>query len=112
LTTIQPGTTGRKRWKADHRLPQQKDKSYRQLVRTARKVQVQRHLAETVDPQAVLTTEMLAARFATTIRTIDRWQTDPRMNFPPPDLKIFRRKFWRLATVQKWEREYVEVSAA
>jgi len=81
------------------------------IVQTARKVRAQRRVEKITDPAALLTTELLAARFGLTIRSIDRWQSDPRLNFPKPDLVIFRRKYWRLSTIEGWEAQHAEAAA-
>jgi hypothetical protein len=52
-----------------------------------------------------LTTRLIARRYSVTWRTIERWRRDPDLNFPKPDLAIGDRKFWKLATIEKWEPE-------
>lgn len=37
--------------------------------------------------------------------TIWRWQRDPRVNFPPPDITINGRNYWRRSTIRKWQRD-------
>jgi predicted DNA-binding transcriptional regulator AlpA len=34
--------------------------------------------------------------------TFWRYEHDPRLGFPKPDLIIRRRKFWRRATIARW----------
>lgn len=35
--------------------------------------------------------------------TINRWQRDPRVAFPQPDLTINGRNYWYLATINAWK---------
>ena len=85
----------------------------KEILRTARKSRARHRLTKSAaDPHAHLTGDLLAERYNTTRRTIDRWRDDPRLNFPPPDIIIFRRKFWRLETIQEWERQRTAAAAA
>ena len=85
----------------------------KELLRIARKSRARRRLTKSAaDPHAHLTGDLLAERYNTTRRTIDRWRDDPRLKFPPPDLIIFRRKFWRLETIQAWEQQQAAAAAA
>jgi hypothetical protein len=34
-----------------------------------------------------------------------RWRNDPLVGFPPPDLYIKGREFWRLATLRRFDEE-------
>jgi hypothetical protein len=36
-------------------------------------------------------------------RTLDRWEDNPALEFPKP-VWINRRRYWRLADLQAWER--------
>lgn len=49
-----------------------------------------------------LPARLVAARFASTIRTIDRWTEDQRMAFPQP-VYLGRMRFWRVADLEAWE---------
>jgi hypothetical protein len=31
-----------------------------------------------------------------------RWQRDPRVQFPPPDIIITKRNYWRAGTIKGW----------
>jgi predicted DNA-binding transcriptional regulator AlpA len=45
-----------------------------------------------------------AGRYGKTIRTLDRWLVDDRLNFPKP-IYIGRMRFWRVADLEAWEAE-------
>jgi hypothetical protein len=60
--------------------------------------------------ETLWTNKTLAERYGKTVRTVTRWRADPRMNFPPPDLEIYRRDYWRPATIEKWEEERAQAS--
>jgi hypothetical protein len=36
---------------------------------------------------------------------IKRWQKNPRVRLPQPDLVVNARRFWKLSTLLAWERE-------
>jgi hypothetical protein len=59
-----------------------------------------------------LSTPRVAARYGCTVRTVERWALDARLRFPKPDLVVHTRKYWRLSTLQKWERERVTAGAS
>lgn len=59
---------------------------------------------ETTITPHYLPARLVAARFASTIRTIDRWTDDPRMGFPQP-VYLGRMRFWRVAELEAWEAE-------
>lgn len=52
-----------------------------------------------------------AGRYGKSIRTLDRWLEDERMNFPRPVL-LGRMRFWRVADLEAWEAAQAERSAA
>lgn len=54
---------------------------------------------------------LVAARYALTIRSIDRWTEDPRKGFPPP-VYLGRMRFWRVADLEAWEAAQDERGAA
>lgn len=58
-----------------------------------------------------LPARLVAARFASTIRTIDRWTDDPRLGFPAP-VYLGRMRFWRVADLEAWEAAQAERGAA
>ena len=35
--------------------------------------------------------------------TIWRWQRDPRVNFPKPDIIINGRNYWHRSTIKRWQ---------
>lgn len=36
--------------------------------------------------------------------TIWRWQRDPDVRFPLPDLTIHRRRYWKKSTITAWKK--------
>ena len=34
-----------------------------------------------------------------------RWQRDPKVNFPAPDLVINHRRYWYAGTIRRWKAE-------
>jgi hypothetical protein len=53
----------------------------------------------------------IALRYDITIRTVDRWKDDPRLDFPAPDLVINHREYRKVTTMEKWERRRSIASA-
>jgi hypothetical protein len=51
-----------------------------------------------------LSTARVAFRYDITTRTVERWEDDERLDFPQPDLRINSRKYWKLKTLERWER--------
>jgi hypothetical protein len=51
-----------------------------------------------------LSNPALAERYDVATRTIERWEDDPKLDFPPPDLIINSRKYRKLSTIESWER--------
>jgi hypothetical protein len=82
------------------------------VLQPARRSRAYHRLASTTDPEFHLTTELLAARLGVTIRSVDRWARDPRLEFPSPDLVVFRRKYWKRATIEAWEERRRAAAAA
>jgi len=82
------------------------------VLQAARRSRAYHRLASTTDPEFHLTTELLAARLGVTIRSVDRWARDPRLEFPSPDLVVFRRKYWKRATIEAWEERRRAAAAA
>jgi hypothetical protein len=53
---------------------------------------------------AVLRTAQVAARYGVTVRSVDRWEEDPELQFPKPFV-INTRRYWNLADLEIWERQ-------
>jgi hypothetical protein len=62
------------------------------------------------DDDRHLSTSRLAQRYDVTTRTIERWEEDERLGFPEPDLRINKRKYWKLKTLERWERRRAAAS--
>jgi len=45
------------------------------------------------------------------IMTIWRWQRDPRVNFPKPDVIINGRNYWYRSTIGRWKVEMAAKSS-
>jgi predicted DNA-binding transcriptional regulator AlpA len=61
-------------------------------------------IMDTVSPETKLVpTRKVAARYNSSTRTIERWEADPTLDFPRP-LKIKRRKFWREADLDRFDK--------
>lgn len=59
-----------------------------------------------------ITGPQLLARFGgISDMTLWRWLQDPALNFPRP-LVINRRRYWRLADIETWERAQASSRAA
>lgn len=58
-----------------------------------------------------LPARLVAARYAMTIRSLDRWADDDRLDFPAP-VYLGRMRFWRVADLEAWEAAQAERSAA
>lgn len=52
-----------------------------------------------------LSTAGLAHRYDVSTRTIERWEKDPEIDLPKPDLVINKRKYRKTKNVEAWERE-------
>jgi hypothetical protein len=50
-----------------------------------------------------LPTSKVAERYGVVTRTIERWADNPDLNFPEP-MRAHKRKYWRLAELEAWER--------
>jgi hypothetical protein len=48
---------------------------------------------------------------AGTAMTLWRWQNDPRVQFPAPDVVINNRNFWRASTIRAWQKMMAERTA-
>jgi hypothetical protein len=51
-----------------------------------------------------LPTPRVAERYDVSTRTVERWGGKEELNFPAPDLVVHTRKYWRLRTLEAWER--------
>lgn len=54
-----------------------------------------------------LPARLVAARYASTLRTVDRWTEDRRKGFPQP-VYLGRTRFWRVADLEAWEAAQAE----
>lgn len=68
-------------------------------------------MSDSTERDRLLPIRQVIARYSVTDRTIDRWLADPRVNFPKP-LVIQRRRFWRLAEIENFERQRAALRAA
>jgi hypothetical protein len=46
----------------------------------------------------------VAERYDVVVRTLERWDLQPELGFPPP-VRINRRRYRELAALEAWERE-------
>jgi DNA-binding transcriptional regulator YiaG len=53
----------------------------------------------------------IARRFDVSVRTIDRWKRNKKLDFPPADLVINQREYHKLKTVEAWERKRATASS-
>jgi len=51
-----------------------------------------------------LSTKRVSERYGVSTKSIERWERDPRLDFPEP-IRIYERKYWRLADLVRWERQ-------
>jgi predicted DNA-binding transcriptional regulator AlpA len=58
------------------------------------------------DADTYLPSVQVAARYGICLRTLYRWAESETLELPKP-LWINRRRFWRLADLQAWERRRV-----
>ena len=59
-----------------------------------------------------LPTSRVADRYGCSVRTVERWGVNERLQFPKPDLVINARKYWRLSTLESWERRRAVAAAS
>ena len=57
----------------------------------------------TPDDDALLQTGKVARRYGRHIRSIDRWLANPAVGFPPPDMVVNNRRYWRVSSLRQWE---------
>jgi predicted DNA-binding transcriptional regulator AlpA len=55
------------------------------------------------DHTVYLSSTRVAARYAVTVRTIDRWVADPELAFPSP-MRINSKRYWPICALEQWER--------
>ena len=60
----------------------------------------------------MLTNRHLQERYGVTRMTVSRWRSDPKVNFPKPDVVIKTREYWsETRTIEPWERASVKRKA-
>ena len=60
------------------------------------------------DGERLLTTAAVQARLGDVSKMcLWRWARDPKVEFPEPDLVLNSRKYWRLATIRRWEQSRI-----
>jgi hypothetical protein len=60
-----------------------------------------------LDDEALLTAVQTRARLGgVSNMCLFRWQKDPRVQFPGPDLVINNRRYWKLGTLRRWQEEH------
>jgi hypothetical protein len=52
-----------------------------------------------------LPTVKVAARYGVSMRSIERWVSDPEIGFPPPTVFIRGRKYWNLDVLEQYDRQ-------
>jgi hypothetical protein len=58
------------------------------------------------DDETLYSKAQVRARYGNVSDTcISRWRADPRVRFPPPDLHINNRGYWRGATLRRFDEE-------
>jgi hypothetical protein len=61
--------------------------------------------------QVLLSDRQVAERYDVVVRTLERWDLDPGMKFPPP-IRINRRRYREVAALEAWERANARKAAA
>jgi predicted DNA-binding transcriptional regulator AlpA len=61
--------------------------------------------------ERLLPIRQILERYSVSDRTIDRWVADPKVGFPQP-MVIQRRRFWRLAEIEQFERDRAPAKVA
>ena len=54
----------------------------------------------------LLSDRQVAQRYDVVVRTLERWDLQPSLGFPPP-VRINRRRYRELAALEAWERRTV-----
>jgi hypothetical protein len=57
-----------------------------------------------IEGKVFLTRGLVGKRYQKNPRTIKRWEADPRVGFPPPDLTILDRVYWNQKTLDAYDR--------
>jgi hypothetical protein len=66
-----------------------------------------------LDDEVLLTSAQTRARVGgVSNMAIWRWQRDPRVQFPQPDVVINTRRYWRVGTLRRWQAERMTKAAA
>ena len=52
----------------------------------------------------LLSDRQVAQRYDVVVRTLERWDLQPSLGFPPP-VRINRRRYRELAALEAWERQ-------
>lgn len=66
-----------------------------------------------IDDETLLDSNATRARCGgKTNMTLWRWQRDPRVQFPRPDMVINGRRYWRLGTLRRWQAQQANKQAA
>jgi hypothetical protein len=73
-------------------------------------MRVKQQLVVTTGGMDYLSTAGLAQRYDVSTRTIERWEKNPKIGLPPPDLVINGRKYRKTKNVEVWERERATAS--
>jgi hypothetical protein len=65
----------------------------------------------TAHPDDLLGSRAVCATFNVTDMTLWRWSRDPKVQFPPPDVVIRGRRYWRRDTIEATKRRLSEATA-
>lgn len=68
-------------------------------------------LASTTDASPMVPARTVMNRYGVVSRTLDRWVKNAALGFPAP-VVINRRRYFRLAELEQWERERAAGRAA
>jgi hypothetical protein len=87
-------------------------KSFRdQLMETAQRLEAVKAAdmatpAAAVDLDPLLPSRTVCALVGRiTTMTLWRWSHNPRIAFPPPDVIISQRRYWRASTIRRWQEQ-------
>jgi hypothetical protein len=65
-----------------------------------------------IDDETLLTTAQTRVQVGgVSTMCLWRWQRDPRVNFPAPDMTINRRNYWYVGTIRRWKASQVRAAA-
>ena len=69
-------------------------------------MQEQATVREPADDEVYKTKPQVRARYGNVSDTgFTRWRNDPLVKFPPPDIHIRGREFWRVGTLRRFDQE-------